>query len=437
MDGIDGLGKTKEIQDSLRSNLGTKTRQVWHVDGTKGNDNYSGLSRDDPFATVGAAISAASAGDKILIAEGAYDEAIVIPAALDGLGIICEPRTILTNTATGLVIQVSADGVHLRGGIVNPPGGANGVQVLGYYFVGEDILVNDAAISFDIDGPRTRLLRCISNRHTTTGFDTSMVEAHIEDCIAVGTAATRGFYLSANTADHCSLINCHSLLNTAAGFEAVAGADENMFSKCTQSVLCGGPIDAGANNSWPGFQENSQIVAGQSVQQDLKDIYDEVSGGRYFEQTCMLKMNSTQTLNNTAADKDFIASNATGAVNLISTDDSKVQRVTLIIIGRAVNSYAGNNALDCTTASHNQWRVNLDGGAYSDLSNEEADGQMLDNDWQAIGQGAIHPFTFGFDVTAQVTNIDGKIGVRLENGRSEQASFIVTCDIFLKILWKL
>jgi len=157
----------------------------------------------------------------------------------------------------------------------------------------------------------------------------------------------------------------------------------------------------------------------------------------YFEQTCLLKMNSTQTLTNAAGDKNFIASNVTGAVNLISTDDAKVQRVTLIIIGRAVNSYAGNNALDCTTGTHNQWRANLDDGVYADLTNEEADGQMLDNDWPCIGEGAIHPFTFGFDVTALVTNIDGKIGVMLENGRSEQDGLIVICDIYLKVLYRL
>ncbi|MBA7624015.1 hypothetical protein ES703_31419 [subsurface metagenome] len=69
--------------------------------------------------------------------------------------------------------------------------------------------------------------------------------------------------------------------------------------------------------------------------------------------------------------------------------------------------------------------------------NEEPDGQMLDNDWRCYGKGIIHPFTFMFDVTAQVTNIDGKIGVRLENAQAEQDNLIVTCDIYLKVVWKL
>lgn len=157
----------------------------------------------------------------------------------------------------------------------------------------------------------------------------------------------------------------------------------------------------------------------------------------YFEQVVPIKMNCTQTLTNAAADKDFIGSNLTGAVGLVSTNDAKVQEVFLLLIGRAENSYDGDNELDCTTATHNQWKVNLDGGAYSDLVNEEADGQMLDGDWECLGKGIIHPFTFMFDVTSQLTNIDGKIGVRLENGRSDQASLIVIVDVYLRILWKL
>jgi len=161
------------------------------------------------------------------------------------------------------------------------------------------------------------------------------------------------------------------------------------------------------------------------------------AAGGYFEQNLGILMNSTQTLTNVAGDKDFIATNTTGASGLISTVDAKVQRVMLVIIGLAVNTYDGDNALDCTTAAHNQWKMNLDGGAWTDLTNEEADGQMLDNDWLCLGKGAVHPFVFEFNVTAQVTNIDGKIGLRLENGRAEQDGLKVTLASFLKVLYKL
>lgn len=156
----------------------------------------------------------------------------------------------------------------------------------------------------------------------------------------------------------------------------------------------------------------------------------------YFEQVAPLAMNSLQTLTNTAADKAFIASNTRGASGLISIDNGKAKKAFLHLVGIATNAYAGENALDCTTAAHNQWQINLDGGSYSDLVNGAfADGQMLDNDWKTYAQGGTQPFHLMFDVTSQVTNIDGKIGITLQNGRTEQDSLNVTVNAFLRVLW--
>lgn len=175
--------------------------------------------------------------------------------------------------------------------------------------------------------------------------------------------------------------------------------------------------------------------AGASMSADIAAIEAHCS---YLEQIVPVQMNCTQTLTNVAADKDFLASNVRSASGLISTDNTKVQKVFLLIIGRAVNTFDGDNALDCTTAAHNQWRQNLDGGGYQDLLNEGPDGQMLDNDWRCHGKGIIHPFTLMFNASLLMdNNIDGKIGLRLENGRAEQDGLIVTCDIYLRILWKL
>lgn len=156
----------------------------------------------------------------------------------------------------------------------------------------------------------------------------------------------------------------------------------------------------------------------------------------YYETIVPLAMNSLQTLTNTQADKAFIASNTRGATGLISTDDAKVQKVFLHLVGVATNTFAGENALDCTTGTHNQWQINLDGGSYTDLVNgASADGQMLDDDWKTYAQGGTQPFHLMFDVTNQITNIDGLIGLTLQNGRSEQSSLNVSLNAFLRVLW--
>ncbi|MCW3128610.1 MAG: hypothetical protein N2V75_00665 [Methanophagales archaeon] len=160
--------------------------------------------------------------------------------------------------------------------------------------------------------------------------------------------------------------------------------------------------------------------------------------GNYFEQTVPLGMNLTQTLTTVAANKDFIPANTRGASGLITSIGAVPEKIFLLISGVAVNTYAGSNALDCTDASHNQWQVDLDGGGFSDLVNDTSeDGQMKHNDWRCPVEGASHAFALMFDVTDQITDITGKIGIRLENGRAQQDSLVVTIAAFLKILWRL
>ena len=162
-------------------------------------------------------------------------------------------------------------------------------------------------------------------------------------------------------------------------------------------------------------------------------------GVLYFQQLELpLGNNLTQTLTNTAANKDFISAGSQGATGLEFSDDNMVRKVTLVLLGNAVNTYAGTNALDCTTATHNQWQIDLDGGGFVDLVNgSKPDGQMLDNDWRCPVEGVIHSFAYPFDVTAQVTTITGDIGLRLANGRAEQDSLKVTIvTAFLNVLWK-
>ena len=162
-------------------------------------------------------------------------------------------------------------------------------------------------------------------------------------------------------------------------------------------------------------------------------------GVLYFQQLELpLGNNLTVTLTNTAADKDFITASTQSATGLEFSDDNMVQKVTLVLLGNAVNTYAGTNALDCTTATHNQWQIDMDGGGFVDLVNgSKTDGQMFDNDWRCPTEGGIHSFAYPFDVTSQITNIDGNIGLRLANGRAEQDALKVTIvTAFLNVLWK-
>jgi len=160
----------------------------------------------------------------------------------------------------------------------------------------------------------------------------------------------------------------------------------------------------------------------------------------YLEQTVPVRMNCEQTISSVVANPIFIAPvvGTPAAVGLIDADFANLAKVFLLIIGRAVNTFAGVNNLDCTNPLHNQWMRSVDAGAYSDLQNAaKADGQMLDTDWECRVEGAIHPFTFMFDITDQLTALDDAIGVRLAGGRARQNNMIATIDVYLKVVWKL
>lgn len=267
---IDLIGKIREML-----HIPKKTRLTYYVDGSFGLNANTGRSTDDPLLTIGAAVTAASAGDRIVVSEDTYDETVSVPAGLAGLEIICEPGTILVNTGGATVISIAAPDVKIKGCRI-AQAGQIGLAVTGAHFLGEDIEIVGCTVSFDMDADNPVLNNCISLLHTTTGFDIAEDSGVYNNCFAIGSGATRGFYLSHTNAENNAFNDCHSLNNTAAGYETVAGADENLFSFCSQSSLCAGPTDAGANNTWAHHVEDSQITAGNMVQEDLAAIYTRI-----------------------------------------------------------------------------------------------------------------------------------------------------------------
>ncbi|KKW10217.1 MAG: hypothetical protein UY48_C0044G0001, partial [Candidatus Gottesmanbacteria bacterium GW2011_GWB1_49_7] len=148
----------------------------------------------------------------------------------------------------------------------------------------------------------------------------------------------------------------------------------------------------------------------------------------------VLVNNQAVTISTVKADAEFSADDTNAPANPISTENSQMNRVLLVISGQAHNTFAGLNYLDCALATDNQWQVNLDGGTYEDLT---PNGQMVDQDWYCILQGANASFLFMFDITdLMATNVDGKIGVKLTNAVSKQDSLITTVSIAVQYLWR-
>ncbi len=159
----------------------------------------------------------------------------------------------------------------------------------------------------------------------------------------------------------------------------------------------------------------------------------------YLEQTVPVQMNNERTIPIGPGDATFITPAVGAAVGLIDADFANIEKVFLLIIGRAVNTFNGQNNLDCTVAAHNHWMISVGPAViYTDLQNgTKADGQMLDTDWECMVLGAIHPFTFMFDITDKLTALNDTIGLRLASANARQNSLIVTIDVYMKIVFKL
>lgn len=160
----------------------------------------------------------------------------------------------------------------------------------------------------------------------------------------------------------------------------------------------------------------------------------------WFRDIYPIDFNITQDITDVKADKTFLAANTYNAqgLDLVSTDESRVVKAELLILGDVENTYDGSNALDCTVAADNQWQWDLNGAGFTDLLNgTRASGQMKDNDWRCASKGASRAIPYTFDITSALTDIDGKIGLLLKDAKSEQDGLNVTLHLYLKVLWRL
>ena len=266
--------------DSLHSLKFTGTS--WFVDGDNGNDANSGITPDLAFQHIANAITAAGIGDRIYVmaAAAAYDENNLDLNDI-GLELYCEKGAVLSNSAGGATTAITLSANYTRvSGATFIQAGVSGVNVTGNVCLLDECLAANCAVGFDIDGFANTMKDCKSNNHATTGFDISDDSNSLGNCIAVGDGSSRGFYLSHANAGNNTLLHCQTANNGngagEAGYEVVASADNNIFSFCSMSDG-DQKVDAGTNNTWSNFSEGSQIVAGQSRDQDLKDVFDDTT----------------------------------------------------------------------------------------------------------------------------------------------------------------
>lgn len=248
---IDIKGMISRLNHVLRHKY-MFTGDHWYVDAgmaASGNGFYPHTA----FQAIGEAITAASAGDSIIVKAGVYNEN-GLDLAVNGLELNCEIGAVLQDTVTGVqTLLVSGNYCKVKGlSIVQA--GQIGLNVTGNYGWFEDITTAVPTVGFDSNGLGCHFIRCYSAAHTVTGLDISNANCIFRECWARGSGgATRGFYLSHANADGLLFRNCASVGNATAGWHVIAGADNNTFIDCSSGGGDGARLDLGANNTWPEY----------------------------------------------------------------------------------------------------------------------------------------------------------------------------------------
>jgi hypothetical protein len=232
------------------------TSNPWWVS-PSGNNSNSGTSPEDAFLTINYAISQASSGDVITIADGTYAEAVDVNKV--GIELRGEIGSIITGNGS-TPVTVSANYVILNNLIASPVVGQTGFLLSGISVVSvNDCTSSGGSIGFATTGSgySNRLSRCTAAAYFTTGFSIGTPSSFLDECVAAGIGLpSRGFYLSNTNADGCVIKGGKSINNGLYGFDVISGANNNIFENCISNTA---KNDSGTNNQWFGYNGEASV----------------------------------------------------------------------------------------------------------------------------------------------------------------------------------
>lgn len=231
---------------------------IYYVDGTNGDSGNDGLSPDEALDTITGAITAASAGDYVIVRAGTYDEDVDINKA--SLHIVFEHGVIINNqSAIGFLVSSNYCYVCTPYGStrVNPVAEGTGVYVSGNWNYVHDIRVpcdSTANIGFDIAGDGCVVDNCRSSNPLVAAFKIQGDMIKLLDCCTGGEVADTsiGFWVT-ESSNKFRIKNCGSQGHASGSFVVDSGCTNGGIDDCYSGEGDGRWLDPDHASVWTNF----------------------------------------------------------------------------------------------------------------------------------------------------------------------------------------
>jgi len=363
------------------------TGKMYYVDGTNGDDTNVGDYVHGAFKTIAYAISQASAGDRIVVRAGTYDEA-ALDMNLDGLELRCEHGTTITHSGSETETLLMSGAACVATGFTVTDAGRVGVKATGVNALIEDIISGPGnTIGFECIGNNPKLNRCFCFLPTVAGFKISGSGRKLNNCVTIGNAATIGFWFL--TGANGSIKNCNSNGHTTHGWQIDAGANFIIIDNSSTGETDGAVLDNGTSTSWRDFTDSIlgdvnviQVAGTVQTALDINDILDDTSDLQGNQGAWLTATGFATPTNITAGTITTVSGNVNGSV-------ASCAAAAVSAIGAGVITAASTNAdfvtemaAACNTALV---AINLDHlmktavANNADMTTEVPDGTVLSN----------------------------------------------------------
>jgi len=243
------------------------TGDLFFVDAGMADDTEDGSTPQKAKKTIGAAITACAAGDRLTIKAGTYTETGIdlnknSVEMFFEIGAIIDPATGTALTISANYCRVTCEGGALR---ITPATDQTGVLVSGNFCYLNEIRVscfetdeaNSADLGFDITGDGADLRRCRVSSPDVAAFKIQGDKVKLEDCCTGGGTSAAAFasigYWMTNNCDKSRLNNCGSQGHGTSSFYIDSGCTNPCIRDCSSGVGDGKWRDIDRVATWSDF----------------------------------------------------------------------------------------------------------------------------------------------------------------------------------------